>query len=119
MKTFRHAFATAVLMALSFFSASGWAAEGVDAQLVARGEYLARAADCAACHTAKGGQPFAGGLPMASPLGTIYSTNITPDKALGIGGYSLEDFDRAVRRGIAKRAGTRCTRPCPIRRSRG
>ncbi len=102
MKTFRHAFATAVLMALSFLSASGWAAEDADARLVARGAYLARAADCAACHTAKGGQPFAGGLPMASPLGTIYSTNITPDKALGIGGYSLEDFDRAVRRGIAK-----------------
>ena len=55
------------------------------ADLVSRGEYLTRAADCAACHTAPGGKPFAGGLPFKLPMiGTIYSTNITPDPAAGI-----------------------------------
>jgi len=71
------------------------------AALVERGRYLADAGDCTACHTAKGGQPFAGGLPIASPIGTLYSTNITPDKATGIGDYTLNDFDRALRHGIA------------------
>ncbi len=72
-----------------------------DAALIERGRYLAAAGDCTACHTRPGGKPFAGGLPVASPLGNIYSTNITPDKDTGIGGYSLDDFDRAVRHGIA------------------
>jgi mono/diheme cytochrome c family protein len=66
------------------------------------GEYLARAGDCVACHSVPGGKAFAGGLKMGSPLGAIYSTNITPDPQTGIGNYNLEDFDRAVRRGIAK-----------------
>ncbi len=66
------------------------------------GEYLARAGDCVSCHSAPGGKAFAGGLKMGSPLGNIYSTNITPDPETGIGGYSLQDFDRAVRSGIAK-----------------
>jgi mono/diheme cytochrome c family protein len=65
-----------------------------------RGAYLARAADCAVCHTAVGGQPFAGGFAFTLPFGTIYSTNITPDKATGIGGYSDADFIRAVRLGV-------------------
>jgi len=69
--------------------------------LIENGRYVAIAADCAACHTAPGGKSFAGGLPIASPVGTIYSTNITPDKSTGIGQYSLNDFDRAVRHGIA------------------
>ena len=59
---------------------------------------MARAGDCVACHTAKGGKPFAGGLGMETPIGTVYSTNITPD-ATGIGGYSFDDFDKAVRHG--------------------
>ncbi len=66
------------------------------------GEYLARAADCVACHSIPGGKAFAGGLKMGTPLGAIYSTNITPDPETGIGRYSLADFDRAVRKGIAK-----------------
>jgi alcohol dehydrogenase (quinone), cytochrome c subunit len=66
------------------------------------GEYLARAGDCVACHSVPGGKAFAGGLKMGSPLGAIYSTNITPDPETGIGSYSLEDFDRAVRQGVAK-----------------
>lgn len=77
------------------------APQAEQAALIEKGRYLADAGDCTACHTAKGGQPFAGGLPIASPIGTLYSSNITPDKATGIGGYSLEDFDRAVRHGIA------------------
>ncbi len=76
------------------------AVQGAD-ELIAQGEYLARAGDCVACHTAKGGKPFAGGLAMQTPIGTVYSTNITPDKT-GIGGYSFEDFDKAVRHGIGK-----------------
>lgn len=71
-----------------------------DPALIKKGEYLARAGDCAACHTAPGGRPFAGGLAMQTPMGTIYSTNITPDKNAGIGSYSYGDFERAVRRGM-------------------
>ena len=67
-----------------------------------KGEYLARAGDCVACHSVKGGKAFAGGLAMGTPMGTIYTTNITPDPDTGIGNYSLEDFDRAVRSGVAK-----------------
>jgi mono/diheme cytochrome c family protein len=67
-----------------------------------RGEYLTRAGDCVACHSVPGGKAFAGGLKMGSPLGAIYSTNITPDPETGIGSYSLEDFDRALRKGVAK-----------------
>lgn len=70
--------------------------------LLDRGAAAAVAGDCVACHTALGGQPFAGGRPMRTPIGTAYSTNITPDRATGIGGYSFDDFDRAVRSGVAK-----------------
>ncbi|MFJ4054890.1 c-type cytochrome [Pseudomonas sp. NPDC089743] len=80
------------------------AEEATDA-LVKKGEYLARAGDCVACHTAKGGKPFAGGLPMQTPIGTVYSTNITPD-ATGIGQYSFKEFDLAVRKGVAKDGST-------------
>jgi alcohol dehydrogenase (quinone), cytochrome c subunit len=73
---------------------------------VVRGEYLARAGDCVACHTAPSGKPFAGGLAMASPIGTMYSSNITPDAQTGIGSYSFEDFDQAVRHGYAKDKGS-------------
>jgi mono/diheme cytochrome c family protein len=69
---------------------------------LSRGEYLARASDCVACHSVPGGAAFAGGLAMGSPLGTIYSTNITPDADTGIGRYSLAEFDRAVRHGVAR-----------------
>lgn len=71
-----------------------------DAALVERGRYLAVAGDCAACHTAHGKAPFSGGLAIASPLGAIYSTNITPSRSHGIGAYTLEQFSRAVRAGV-------------------
>src|SRR5258708_19550415 len=64
------------------------------------GEYLAIASDGEACHTAPGGKPLAGGLPIESPLGTIYSTNITSSQQYGIGRYSLRQFSEALRRGI-------------------
>lgn len=72
-----------------------------DAQVV-RGEYLARAGDCISCHTSPKGLPFAGGLSLKTPFGTIVSTNITPDKEQGIGQYTQEDFTRALREGKAK-----------------
>ncbi|GHB34118.1 cytochrome c [Salinicola rhizosphaerae] len=72
---------------------------GADDDTVQRGAYLARAGDCVACHTAPGGKPFAGGLPIESPFGTIYSTNITPDKKAGIGNYSEAEFAAALRQG--------------------
>ncbi|MGE7955854.1 c-type cytochrome [Pseudomonas sp. NPDC089530] len=72
-----------------------------DPALVSRGEYVARLSDCVACHSLPGKAPFAGGLEMATPLGAIHATNITPDRDNGIGAYSLADFDRAVRHGVA------------------
>lgn len=72
-----------------------------DPALIKQGEYVARTADCVACHTTLGGAAYAGGLPMLTPLGAIYSTNITPDKATGIGNYSFTDFKNAVKHGVA------------------
>ncbi|KJK01094.1 alcohol dehydrogenase [Pseudomonas sp. 21] len=68
---------------------------------IARGRYLAQQADCAACHTADPKRPFAGGLALQSPLGAMYSTNITPDTRDGIGSYTLEQFGNALRKGVA------------------
>ena len=75
------------------------AAQAADKQLIERGKYLADAADCVACHSVEGGAEFAGGLPLVSPFGTIYGTNITPDKEHGIGNYSADDFYQAVTAG--------------------
>lgn len=78
-------------------------AQEVNLEDISRGAYLAKAGDCVACHTAGPQSPrFAGGLPINSPFGIIYSTNITPDPDTGIGRYTLDDFSRAVRNGIAK-----------------
>ena len=73
-----------------------------DARLAARGAQLAAVGNCHGCHTRQGGDPYAGGFPMSSPWGTIYSTNITPDKDTGIGTWSLEAFTRAMREGVDK-----------------
>jgi mono/diheme cytochrome c family protein len=72
------------------------------ASIVQRGEYLTRAADCEACHTAGDGTPFAGGRPFVLPFGTLYSTNITPDQETGIGSYSDADFLNALHKGIGR-----------------
>lgn len=77
-------------------------ATGGSAQAMSAGEYVAKAGDCTACHTAPGGAELAGGMKFPTPLGAIYATNITPDKLHGIGAYSFEEFDRAMRQGIAK-----------------
>lgn len=92
-----------VIASLALLSSCSVSAAETD--LIKQGEYLARAGDCVACHTAKDGKPFAGGLPMETPIGVIYSTNITPDKT-GLGDYSFEDFDKAVRHGVAKSGST-------------
>ena len=72
------------------------------ADIVERGAYLARAADCAVCHTSKGGKEYAGGLAFRLPFGTLYSTNITADKETGIGNYSDAEFIAAVRHGVRR-----------------
>ena len=95
-----------VLLATPLATYAAKALDPAPAELLQRGEYLARAGDCAACHTSPGGKPFAGGLPLATPLGAVYSTNITPDPKTGIGSYSYDDFARALRDGVAK-GGTR------------
>lgn len=97
MTAMRETMLGALLILLAAASAYAATAAPVD-----KGEYLARAGDCVACHSVPGGAAFAGGLKMGTPLGNIYSTNITPDPDTGIGHYSFEDFDRAVRGGIAK-----------------
>ncbi|MGI4879340.1 MAG: c-type cytochrome [Janthinobacterium lividum] len=72
------------------------------APLLVRGEYLTRAADCAACHTAKGGRPFSGGRAFKLPFGTLYTPNITPDVATGIGRYTDAEFLKAVHKGVSR-----------------
>jgi mono/diheme cytochrome c family protein len=85
--------------ALCLLAASASADE---AGRVAQGEYLMRAGDCMTCHTDEkgGGKPFAGGRALATPFGTFYSPNLTPDKETGIGGWSDADFLNALKRGI-------------------
>jgi mono/diheme cytochrome c family protein len=78
------------------------AAESFPADLVAKGEVLAAAGHCAACHTQPGGQPFAGGYGLHTPFGIIYGDNISPDPQTGIGAWSLEAFTRAMREGVAR-----------------
>jgi mono/diheme cytochrome c family protein len=85
---------------------TGVPADLAKADIVRRGEYLARAADCMVCHTAPDGAEYAGGLAFATPFGTLYSTNITPDKETGIGSYTDQDFLNAVQRGV-RPGGTR------------
>ena len=72
----------------------------VDPTLVARGAVLAAIGDCRGCHTAPQGQSYAGGRALATPFGTIYGTNITPDRETGIGAWTRADFDRAMREGV-------------------
>jgi mono/diheme cytochrome c family protein len=70
--------------------------------LIARGKVLAGAGYCAVCHTRAGGQPFAGGLGVKTPFGTVYSTNLTPDPETGMGRWSLEAFTRAMHEGVSR-----------------
>ena len=92
------------LATVAFGNIGGDATAGLDVaitpELVRHGEYVARLGDCVACHTAPGAEAFSGGLPLETPIGAVFSTNITPDKENGIGSYTYGDFERAVRRGI-------------------
>src|SRR5262249_24113081 len=97
------AFAGGSTVALSDYHAAnptGVPADLKNADVVRRGEYLARAADCMVCHTAPHGAEYAGGLAFPTPFGMLYSTNITPDKETGIGTYTVQDFLNAVQRGV-------------------
>lgn len=76
---------------------------GPKADSVKRGEYLVKAGDCIACHTDVGGKPFAGGLPIKTPFGTMYVPNITSDPETGIGRWSDDDFVRAMHEGISQK----------------
>ena len=67
---------------------------------VEQGRYLALIGNCASCHTAPGGKPYAGGVEFQTPFGTLYSTNITTDVETGIGSWSFTDFYHAMKRGI-------------------
>ncbi|WP_314385159.1 c-type cytochrome [Pseudomonas brenneri] len=71
-----------------------------DTELIAQGKYVAQLGDCIACHTAKQGPQMAGGLELSTPMGTIYSSNITPDRETGMGAYTFEQFDRVMREGV-------------------
>lgn len=96
-----------VVAAVSWLS-RWWSSRGPQQHVTAtpaqlqQGRALADAADCAACHTAEGGAPFAGGVPLRSPFGTIHGTNITPDPDNGIGRYTADDFFHALTRGEAR-----------------
>ena len=70
--------------------------------LIARGAYLARAGNCATCHTARGGQPYAGGLGIPTPFGTVFTSNLTPDENTGLGSWSPAHFWRALHNGRSK-----------------
>ena len=72
------------------------------AKRIAHGEYLARAGDCMACHTARGGEAYAGGVAIPSPFGTFHVPNITPDRETGIGNWTADDFWRALHEGRSR-----------------
>lgn len=100
-KLVRH-MASAAMLGATLLAGGTYAAEPeTRANLVKRGEYVARLGDCVACHTSPNGAHMAGGLELKTPFGKIYSTNITPDPKTGIGKYTFAQFDRAMRKGVA------------------
>jgi mono/diheme cytochrome c family protein len=89
-----------ILTGIAAVAATGAAfADSQSFDQIERGRYLATLSDCAACHTASGGKPYAGGLHLQTPFGTIVSSNITPDRETGIGDWTKEEFLSAVREG--------------------
>jgi mono/diheme cytochrome c family protein len=78
------------------------AAGPAGSELIARGAYLARAGNCMACHTTRGGEPYAGGRAIETPFGAVYTSNLTPDEKSGIGGWSAAHFWRAMHNGRSK-----------------
>ncbi len=110
----RRAFAASILALLALAAGCGGLAgqalpeespaarADFDAKLVKRGADLAALGGCASCHTKQGGRPYAGGVALQTPFGVVYGTNITPDRDTGIGAWTDEEFDRAVRQGRAR-----------------
>jgi mono/diheme cytochrome c family protein len=97
--------ATALLWALNVRDEAGIdsvAARPADSAVIARGAYLARAGNCMACHTARGGEPYAGGRAIETPFGAVYTSNLTPDEKSGIGSWSAAHFWRAMHNGRSK-----------------
>ena len=94
---------TFLLAALALGAASAPAsAPALADDLVAKGEYLTRAADCAGCHTVPGSPMYAGGRAFTLPMGTVHAPNITPDPKTGIGGYTDEEWLKALQKGVAR-----------------
>src|SRR5262249_42893864 len=91
---------SALLLGSVHVAAQNAAAAAAPANAVERGRYLANAGNCVSCHTRPGGQPFAGGVPFETPFGTVYSTNITQDRASGIGQWTSADLKRAMQEGV-------------------
>jgi mono/diheme cytochrome c family protein len=91
-----------MLFASAALNAMAAAGPLVQTKLAKQGEYVARAADCMSCHTGTPDKPYAGGNALKSAYGTIYGTNITSDPNTGIGAWSKDDFERALRQGIRK-----------------
>jgi len=96
------AVAASVVYYLNFRDEGAEAVPSSASVAVGRGRYLVTAGDCIACHTALGGSAFAGGRPIQTPFGTVYSSNITPDMATGIGAWSRDDFWRALHNGRSR-----------------
>lgn len=96
----RCAFTLTCLTAL--FAHSYALSQGTTYTEIEHGRYLTKAGDCMACHTVKGGEPYAGGFAVPTPFGKIYSSNITPDKETGIGKWSKDDFYKAMHEGIRR-----------------
>jgi len=98
----------AIVMVIAFFVLRPKGFPGIGGEvnptsrLLAKGEYLARAGDCVACHTRPGGREFAGGRAMPTPFGNIYVPNITPDEETGIGQYTADEFYRMMHTGVAR-----------------
>ena len=104
-------FAAAVLWALNTQDEAAWVSADTPASTLTasatpdaltRGAYLAKAGNCAGCHTVRGGAPYAGGLRIATPFGPVYASNLTPDMTTGIGRWSSADFWRALHNGRSK-----------------
>jgi mono/diheme cytochrome c family protein len=95
MNDFQHAL---ILVASSL----AFSVNASETTALSKGEYLARAADCVACHVVPGGKPYAGGLEFKLPFGSLYSPNITPDEETGIGKWTDDEFVDALQKGVGK-----------------
>ena len=92
LKSLRSAAAGSVVLTALFMPQASAQGQKAAASVVAKGEYLAQAGDCVACHTAPGGKLFAGGRAMPTPFGTLYTSNVTPDRNTGIGKWTADQF---------------------------